>query len=128
MKARTPKKNSGWFCWTKPDAPPSMGSFELAWTNRDANTRIISHSISATNPERLGHPTQKPLRVMRWCLDQLEIPVGAAVLDPYCGSGTTGAACLQTGRKFIGIELDEGYCEIAAKRMTEAENHLFRSL
>lgn len=115
----------GWFCWTKPDAPPSMGSFELAWTNRDANTRIISQSISATNPERCGHPTQKPIRVMRWCLDQLGIPVGATVLDPFCGSGTTGVACVQTGRNFIGIELDPGYAAIARRRIGEAANHLF---
>lgn len=49
----------GWLCWAKPDAPPSMGSFELAWTNQDRNTRLITHSISATNAERVGHPTQE---------------------------------------------------------------------
>ena len=54
----------GWLCWTKPDAPPSMGSMELAWTNIDQNTRFISCSISSTNPERLGHPSQKPERVV----------------------------------------------------------------
>lgn len=115
----------GWLCWTKPDAPPSMGSFELAWTNRDAITRIISHTISATNPERVGHPTQKPVRVMRWCLDKLEIPVGATVLDPFCGSGTTGVACMQSGRNFIGIEIDPGYADMARRRIGEAANHLF---
>jgi len=43
--------------WYKPDAPPSMGNVEYAWTNLDQNSRQISRSIAATNPERLGHPT-----------------------------------------------------------------------
>lgn len=64
------KPSRGWMCWHKPDAPPSMGSFELCWTNQDRNARLISHSISATNGERVGHPTQKPLAVMKWCLSQ----------------------------------------------------------
>lgn len=59
------KPSRGWMCWHKPDAPPSMGSFELCWTNQDRNARLISHSISATNGERVGHPTQKPLAVMK---------------------------------------------------------------
>ena len=59
----------GWLSWFKPDAPPSMASFELAWTNQDMNARQISHSISATNSERVGHPTQKPVRVMAWCIE-----------------------------------------------------------
>lgn len=58
---------------------------------------------------------------MEWTLDVLGVPVGATVLDPYMGSGTTGVACLQTGRRFIGIELDKGYCAIARKRLRAAE-------
>src|SRR5262245_32312265 len=49
-----------WLSWFKPDAPPSMGNVEYAWTNFDQNSRCVIHSISATNGERLGHPTQKP--------------------------------------------------------------------
>lgn len=106
----------GWLVWTKPDAPPSMGSVEMAWTNLDQNARHISHSIGATNAERLGHPTQKPLRVMRWCLESL--PDGL-ILDPFMGSGTTLRAAKDLGRRAIGIEIEERYCEIAAKRLAQ---------
>lgn len=106
----------GWLVWTKPDAPPSMGSVELAWTSRDQNARYISHSISATNSERLGHPTQKPLRVMRWSIQAM--PDGT-ILDPFMGSGTTLRAAKDLGRKAIGIEIEERYCEIAAKRLAQ---------
>ncbi len=106
----------GWLVWTKPDAPPSMGSVELAWTNQDQNARHISHSIGATNAERVGHPTQKPLRVMVWCLGQM--PDGDVVV-PFMGSGTTLRAAKDLGRKAIGIEIEEKYCEIAARRLAQ---------
>jgi site-specific DNA-methyltransferase (adenine-specific) len=106
----------GWMVWHKPDAPPSMSTVELAWTSRDTNATHIIHSISATNPERVGHPTQKPLRVMEWCVGQMP---GGDVLDPFMGSGTTLVAAKNLGRKAIGIEIEERYCEIAAKRLAQ---------
>lgn len=110
----------GWMAWYKPDAPPSMGNIELAWTNVDRTAKCIVHSISATNRERVGHPTQKPIAVMRWCLDVMGVPEGATVLAPFCGSGTTGVACMQTGRNFIGIEIDPAYADIARRRIADA--------
>jgi site-specific DNA-methyltransferase (adenine-specific)/modification methylase len=115
----------GWLSWFKPDAPPSMASFELAWTNRDMNARQISHSIAATNGERVGHPTQKPVRVMVWCMEQARVPAGAMVLDPFAGSGSTGIACIRTGRRFIGIERDAGHFATMRKRL---ENELRQGL
>lgn len=109
-------QSRGWLSWHKPDAPPSMASLELAWTNLDQNARQISWSIAATNAERVGHPTQKPVRVMAWAMEQARIPEGATVLDPYMGSGTTGIACLRTGRNFIGIELNAEYYKLACGR------------
>ena len=61
----------GWLSWFKPDAPPSMAQIELAWTNQDRNAKQISQSIAATNKERVGHPTQKPLAVMKWSILQM---------------------------------------------------------
>lgn len=109
----------GWLSWFKPDAPPSMASFELAWTNQDRNSRQMSVSIGATNAERVGHPTQKPLPLMVWCIEQAGNP--QTILDPFMGSGTTGVAAVQMGRKFIGIEREERYFEIACKRIEQAQ-------
>lgn len=109
----------GWLSWFKPDAVPSMANFELAWTNRDCNARQLSHSIAATNKERVAHPTQKPLRVMLWTIEQAGDVVGS-VLDPFMGSGTTGVACAQLGRTFVGVERDPQYFDIAVERITNA--------
>jgi site-specific DNA-methyltransferase (adenine-specific)/modification methylase len=116
----------GWLCWFKPDAPPSMAHFELAWTNQDKNSRMIVHSIAATNGERIGHPTQKPLRVMQWSLDQAG-PDVQTVLDPFMGSGTTGVACVDMGRRFIGVEINPAYFQMACDRIyaANAQGRLF---
>ena len=107
----------GWLVWHKPDAVPTMANAELAWTNQDRNTRQISWSIAATNAERVGHPTQKPVRVMAWTLEQLGVPKGATVLDPYMGSGTTAIACIRLGMNFIGIERDAAHYKTACDRI-----------
>jgi len=106
-----------WLSWHKPDAPPSMANVEYAWTSMDKNSRQMTHSISATNAERVGHPTQKPLAIMRWCLSMA--PEAETVLDPFAGSGTTGVACKLEGRKAVLIEISEEYCEKAAKRLSQ---------
>ena len=107
-----------WLVWRKPDAVRTMADVDLAWTSYDAPSRFISHSIAATNKERNGHPTQKPLRVMIWSLSQaLNEPV--TVLDPFMGSGTTLVAAKELGKIACGIELDERYCEIAARRLSQ---------
>lgn len=108
----------GWLSWYKPDAPPSMSHFELCWTNRDQTARQIQHSISATNAERVGHPTQKPVRVMTWTIQQVGDP--SSVVDPFMGSGTTGVACAQLGKRFVGVEVDPGYFAIACERIAAA--------
>lgn len=106
-----------WLSWHKPDAPPSMGNVEYAWTSLDQNSRMISQSITATNGERVGHPTQKPLRVMVWCLQFM--PDAKTVLDPWMGSGTTLVAAKQRGLKATGIEINEQYAEIAVRRLAQ---------
>ena len=108
----------GWLTWAKPDAAPTFASTEFAWTNRDRPARHFVYSVGATNGERVGHPTQKPLALMKWCLGFL--PDAHTILDPFMGSGTTGVACAKLGRKFIGIEIDPGYFEIACERIRKA--------
>ena len=69
-----------------------------------------------------NHPTVKPLALMEYLCKLTSTPTGGVVLDPFMGSGTTGVACVQTGRNFIGIEIDPGYFEIAEKRIKEAQD------
>jgi site-specific DNA-methyltransferase (adenine-specific) len=107
----------GWLVWYKRDAVPSAADVELAWTSIDMNAALIDQTIAATNAERCGHPTQKPLRVMEWSLGFIR---GKTILDPFMGSGTTGVACIQLGRKFIGIEIEPKYFDIACRRIEEA--------
>lgn len=107
----------GWLSWLKPDRVPSAADMELAWTNQDMNARQISWSIAATNQERVGHPTQKPVRVIQWSMDQVCVPTDSLILDPYMGSGTTLIAAIRTGRRAIGIEIDERHYRTAVERV-----------
>lgn len=105
-----------WLVWYKRDAVKTMADCELAWTNFDANSRVFDWTIAATNAERVNHPTQKPVALMRWCVSKTD----GDVLDPFMGSGTTGVACANLGRKFIGIEIEPKYFDIACERITNA--------
>jgi DNA modification methylase len=108
----------GWLVWAKNNAAPTFASVELAWSNMDFNAK---HFISPVGPglnDRVAHPTQKPVALMKWCLGFL--PDAETILDPFMGSGTTLVACAKQGRKGIGIELDPDYFEIACKRVEEA--------
>ena len=109
----------GWLAWRKPDRVPSAADFELAWTSLDMNARLIDQTIAATNAERVGHPTQKPLRVMAWSLSFA--PDALTVCDPFMGSGTTGVACAQLGKAFTGIERERKYFDLACERIEAAQ-------
>lgn len=91
-----------------------MGSFELCWTSRDAVARHVTRTISATNHERVGHSNQKPLVVMTFTLG---FAGEGVIVDPFAGSGSTLVAAKEMGRRAIGIEMDERYCEMAARRL-----------
>ena len=71
------------------------------------------------NESGIGHPAKFPTPFAEWLIRGWS-PVGGVVVDPFMGSGTTGVACVKTGRKFIGIELDPAYCEIAKQRIEKA--------
>lgn len=104
-----------WLAWIKPEAETgfSMADMELCWTNLKAAARC------KTLPRMDGnhHPTQKPEELMRWCINLSGD--AKTVLDPFAGSGTTGRACKDLGRKCVMIEREEKYCEIIAKRMAQ---------
>jgi len=104
-----------------------LGSFlsdcELAWKKGGSGCYLFPLVWHGFDREvergKTLHPTQKPVALFLWCLE-LSKTTGT-VCDPYFGSGTTGVACERLGRKWIGIEIEEKYCEIAAKRI-QAEN------
>jgi DNA modification methylase len=105
-------------CWDKvrPNQK-NLSDWEYAWTSLVGRARKFAYCANGgfVAKEDRQHPTQKPVAVMEWCLGFT--PTSGTVADPYMGSGTTGVACLRTGRRFIGIEISEEYCEIAANRL-----------
>lgn len=111
-----------WIVWDKLNTMPTFGDCELIWTNspRKSIKKIIFeyNGLIGREPER-HHATQKPVGLMNLLLGQYTKTQGT-VLDPFMGSGTTGVACVNLGRKFIGIEIDPDYFEIACRRIEEA--------
>ena len=113
---------SGWLVWDK-ERPDELdqATCELAWTNFVKGARrfrfMWNGMIRATH-ESLEHPTQKPIELMKWVLGLRWTPSGT-VCDPYMGSGSTLAAAKDLGRRAIGIEIEEKYCEIAVRRLAQ---------
>ena len=123
--------SEGWLTWVKrpvdfyfSNDSRTYATTELAWRD-GGKSKFIAHvwdgGIRAGSPDNrtFCHPSQKPIEVMEWCLRQL--PEDArTILDPFMGSGTTGVACAKLGRKFIGIELEPSYFDIACERIQKA--------
>jgi len=114
-----------WIVWDKKNTMPTFGDCELAWTNIPRNSvklfTLPYNGLIGKEQERF-HPTQKPLKLMEWCLQKYSEP-GMTVLDPFMGSGTTCVACKKLGRNYIGIEKEPAYVEIAKKRLEKVNNH-----
>ena len=111
-----------WLWWDKCQTMPTYGDGELAWTNLNGvapKKFVYSNNGLMAKEKGREHPTQKPVQLMKWCLGFL--PDAQTILDPYCGSGSTGVAAVQMGRDFIGIERDERYFDIAVRRIEQAQ-------
>jgi site-specific DNA-methyltransferase (adenine-specific) len=121
--------------WNKPDATPKLNGqgpalsyecFTTTWCgagharwNGGGRRGVFTHQTN--NKERTGkHPTEKPASLMREMVALFSSP-GELILDPFMGSGTTGVAALQLGRRFIGCELNPVYFEVAVARMRQVE-------
>jgi DNA modification methylase len=108
-----------WLIWDKGQTDFSLADFEIAWTSQNKASRRMVYARGKAILDGKEHPTQKPVEVMAWCLDQL--PKGiVTVLDPFMGSGTTGVACASRDLRFIGIEIEQSYFDIACRRIEEA--------
>lgn len=119
----------GWLVWDKVPTGKvrDQGDGEAAWINRDQPMRIFRllwdglcvgvgarHEVTAG--QKRHHPSQKPEALMFWCL---EFITGKSVMDPYMGAGSTGVAAVRHGKQFVGIEMAEGYFDIACKRIAK---------
>ncbi len=114
--------------WDKKTGKNSFADGEYAWTSfKNGTLRIIRHRwCGAFKDSERGikskHPTQKPIRLFMECIEKVKI--SKIILDPFFGSGTTAIACERLNRRWIGIEIEEKYCEIAAKRIENERKQL----
>jgi DNA modification methylase len=112
-------------CWYRPasSARTSQGGFNhwspiLIYGKHKLPVDVQNlHAIANAYPKGFGHPSPKPQKLMNWLVEHIG---GETTCDPFMGSGTTGVACVKTGRKFIGVEIDPGYFQIAKKRIQAA--------
>ncbi len=117
-------RSRGWLVWFKARGMEGtdFSHAELAWTNRNMPIRLFDYlwqgAMKDGERERANHPTQKPLAIILWCLSFF--PDSHLILDPFLGSGTTAYCAKKLGRKCIGIEIEEKYCEIAKKRCSQS--------
>jgi site-specific DNA-methyltransferase (adenine-specific)/modification methylase len=127
--------SSRWLVWDKREGGTSddNADCEIAWSNTKGPARLFHHlwrgMIKASEREECRvHPTQKPVALMRWCIEQAKVPPSGMILDPYMGSGSTGVAAVQMRHPFIGIEMEPKYFDIACRRIEEAQRQgdLFR--
>ncbi len=105
-----------WLVWNKPERGFTLAEAELAWTNADNVIRVFD--LNRHENGRV-HPTQKPVKLMLKCLSLSWTNDCLKILDPFMGSGTTLVAAKELGRRAIGIEIEERYCEIAAERLAQ---------
>lgn len=106
----------GWFVWDKGQRI-AQSDAELCFTSFQKALRVFELNRVALATDGAFHPTQKPVALLKWCITQAG--EHETVLDPFMGSGSTLVASKDLGRKAIGIEREEKYCEIAAKRLSQ---------
>jgi len=114
-------RTGGWLVWDKLRPESAWhAQAEIAWTNCVNTCRVFRYlwhgMIRQGERNTSHHPTQKPLELMAWCIRFVE---ASLIVDPYIGAGATLVAAKNTGRRAIGIEIEERYCEIAAKRLSQ---------
>ena len=104
------------------NASSSNGTNPLSKFNKGSyitDSKYPTNIIEINKVNKTAHPTQKPVALLEYLI-KTYTNEGDLVLDFTCGSGSTGVACLNTGRRFVGIELEEKYYNIAKQRIEEA--------
>ena len=108
-----------WLVWDKGQTDFSLADCEFAWSSQQGAARRLMLPRSEALKDGKEHPTQKPVRLMVWCLEKH--PKAQTVCDPFMGTGTTGVACIQRGLSFVGIERERAYFDIACRRIEQAQ-------
>ncbi len=104
-----------WLIWKKIPSLPTMADCEFAWTNFDRPAKCFE---STRSPDGIHeHPTQKPVSLMNWCLQSADF--AKSMIDPFMGSGSSLVAAKRRAITAVGIDREERYCEIAAKRLAQ---------
>ncbi len=128
FKARLPNRGT-MLAWDKSDGMEFTDTFvdcEFAWSSANVKRNVcrylwkgvcVSQKPQTDGVVRRVHPTQKPVTLMRWSIRHLRLEPNSLILDPYCGSGPVGIAALQEGHRFIGIDIERKYVEIARRRL-----------
>ena len=112
--------NGGALVWVKNQPMPNFSKAEVASCSHLKKTEVINLTwTNFVNDKVTLHPCERPVGLYRWCIDYL--PYCETVLDPFLGSGSCGVAAVQMGRKFIGVEMDPGYFDIACRRIEQAQ-------
>jgi site-specific DNA-methyltransferase (adenine-specific)/modification methylase len=116
-----------WLVWDKETGNNDFADAELAWTNLNKAVRLKRYlwngMLRANKEPRGDHPTQKPIGIMEWVISHLPLET-QTIIDPYMGSGTTGVACVNMEKQFIGIEREQKYFDIACKRIEDAQRQV----
>lgn len=108
----------GYLIWDKQIDKLNFGEAEFCWTNLKFAPRIFRYRAVNVDGGK-QHPTQKPVALMRFCLDFIKNYRISCIVDPFMGSGSTLVASKQLGFRAIGIEIEEKYCEIGARRLAQ---------
>lgn len=121
--------SSCWLVWDKENGANDFADCELAWTNLKKAVRIKKWRWNGMRQENMRqkeireHPTQKPVPIMEWCISHAP-DTTQVICDPFMGSGTTGIAAHKAGKRFIGIEREKKYFDIACRRIEDAQKQM----
>ena len=110
----------GAIVWIKNQSLPNMSKAEIAscsFFNKTEIVEIAWNGVEAAALKESSHPCERPVALYSWCINYA--PKADTILDPFCGSGSTLVAAKLSGRKAIGIEIEEKYCEISANRLAQ---------